>query len=152
MQSEYQKFGCQLMQRNAIARVIMPIFIGTVASLTALDISFVVLFCFATMFSTFTIARVILIIHGRRSDIRILKSIEDNTHTARKLRTSRRAGDGVTCSNSKASNQFKSGRSSGQRFEFAPSDRVSIHDFRSRLTFASTQKNSTLDSTRRTPG
>ncbi len=151
IQNEYQKFGCLLMQREALARVGTPIFIGVLASMTSLHFTVTVLVILAAVFVVVTGARVSLIVHGRRYDYRTLQSVENPLHSARKLRTGRRTGKDLITVNQELAHEFLQRRYLRSRTESSSHNRISIRRRSRWIAFAFPQEDKTVASTGRSP-
>ncbi len=148
MQGEYQQFGCRLMQRNAIARVCSPIVVGVLASVTSLHFTMMVLLGLGGIFIAITVARVSLILYGRRYDYRLLASIEDPSHPARRLRTVRREGTDIVGVDANTSLELLRRRRIRSSSQPTTHHRLSVRSFRRGFTFTLSQKDSAMASTR----
>jgi len=150
--NQFQDFGCKLQQRSAIAKVVTPIVVAVVVSLTTLTMAVVFLVVLASIFSFVTLSRVILVVHGRKLDYRLLDSIGNSSRPARKLRTRRRSREDVDCKDTRiVVERFKRERVRS-REKFAAYNRIRISAFIFRAPVALPQENSHVDATRGSPG
>lgn len=141
---QYQQFGCQLMQRNAIARVFSPLVFGTIASITSLTFAMMCVIVLGCVFVAISLARVSLIVHGRKRDERILASITDPAHPARKLHTVRPSREGVLVTDFRASYGLVRGRRIRSGAEHSPHHIFGVRPFRGWLITPLPQKNSSV--------
>lgn len=147
-QMQYQKFGCTLMQRNAIARVATPISLGVFAAITSIYSALMLLTFVSVVFTVIMGIRVSLIIHGRRFDHRTLRSIEDSAHPARKLRTSRRSRSDVSVEDARATFELVGRRHFQQITKIGPHHWIRIRSLSKRSTPSFPQEDSLVNATR----
>jgi len=150
--NQFQDFGCRLQQRSAIAKVITPLVLAMVASATSLIFAIVCLFLLAVLFSTISISRVILIVHGRRLDYKTLAAIEDLAQPVQALRTNRRSREDVDCEDTGVVVERLEQERLRSRAKFAAYNRLRFRTFLFRAPAAFPQKDSYVDATRGSPG
>lgn len=150
-QMQFQKFGCQLLQRNALARIVTPLVFGSLASFFTLRTTFLLLALTGLLFSLVSLTRVILIVHGRKLDHRTLLSIENTSHPARRLRTNRRSQSDVECDDTRLVIERLKAKRIQSQTRFAIYNKLRFRYFLFRTPITPTQKERTLASTRGTP-
>jgi|GEM_PF-4859762 len=150
-QQQYQEFGCKLMQRNAIARVLTPLFLGGVATATSLHFAFWTLMAMSAIFSLVLVARVSLIVYGRKSDLKALSFIEGALESTGEMQTLRRTRDDFDSEDSRVISELFEQRVRS-RDELAAYNRLRFRAFLFRSSTAFSQKDSDVDAARGAPG
>lgn len=137
--NEYHKFGCSMMQRDALGRIVAPLIVGAVATWTSLHGAFIFIGICALVFTLIISLRVILIMYGQQRDRILIVSSTSSPCRAQQTHPLRYERGTLAHTNMQSS-QHDERQSVYERAQSPPHYGLSFRYIKSRLTITSTQK------------